>query len=45
MGASVGGQASLAHGGKLDKLDGFLSQDDWYQQFMQLKQQHEQLIH
>ncbi len=28
-----------------ESLEDFWPQDDWYQQFIQLKQQHEQLIH
>ncbi|NJL48255.1 MAG: hypothetical protein HC929_13195 [Leptolyngbyaceae cyanobacterium SM2_5_2] len=43
VGASA--RASLAQRVEQRDLDSFLSHDDWYQQFMQLKQQHEQLIH
>jgi len=48
MGANIidlGARSSLADRVAPSYPDGFLSQDDWYQQFIQLKQQHEQLIH
>jgi|GEM_PF-6338813 hypothetical protein len=44
MSAGAGKSLSLAQGIETDGLDGFLSQDDWYQQLVQLKQRQEQLI-